>query len=55
MLYISAENNALAPGIAELHMQPGEDITIIFVEGDEIYVNGDGSVEDGSGRRLTDA
>lgn len=51
MLYISAEENALAPGTAELHMQENESLTVILPDGDEIYVSGDGSVFDSSGRK----
>jgi hypothetical protein len=52
MLFIAAEDNALAPGVAELHMQATEDVTVILPEGDEIYVAGDGSVHDGQGREM---
>lgn len=52
MLYVSPEENVLAPGVAELHMQETEDLTIILPNGDEIYVGGDGSVADSAGRRM---
>jgi hypothetical protein len=52
MLYVAAEENVLAPGTAELHMQENEDLTILLPEGDEIYVSGTGEVTDSQGRRL---
>jgi hypothetical protein len=52
MMYVAAEENALAPGIAELHIQAAEDVTIILPEGEEIYVAGDGSVRDSQGREM---
>jgi hypothetical protein len=51
-VYVAAEENALAPGIAELHIQAAEDVTIILPEGEEIYVAGDGSVRDSQGREM---
>lgn len=53
MLYISAEDNMLSPGVAELHMQANDDITIILPGGEEIYVSGNGTVQDNFGRELT--
>lgn len=52
MLYIPAEDNALAPGVAELHLQEAEDIIIVLPEGDEIYVAGDGRVTDNFGKEM---
>jgi hypothetical protein len=52
MLYLSAEDNTLAPGVVEVHMQETEDLTIILPEGDEIYVSGNGQVFDNQGREL---
>jgi hypothetical protein len=52
MLYLSAEDNTLAPCVAEVHMQETEDLTIILPEGDEIYVSGNGQVFDNQGREL---
>jgi hypothetical protein len=40
MLYLSGEDNTLAPGVAELHMQENEDLTILLPDGTEIYVSG---------------
>jgi hypothetical protein len=52
VLYISAEENVLAPGVAELHLQPSDDVTVILFDGSEIYVSGDGGVRDSQGREM---
>ena len=52
MLYIPADGNALADGIAELHLQETEDITVILPDGDEIYISGTGHIETGDGRKI---
>jgi hypothetical protein len=52
MLFISAEENELAPGVAELHIQASEVITVILPEGDEIHVSGDGKVFDSYGKEM---
>lgn len=55
MLYIAADENDLAPGVPELHLDTSDAITIILPNGDEIYVDGDGTVTNGSGIRLREA
>jgi hypothetical protein len=52
MLYLSGEDNALAPGVAELHMQENEDLTILLPDGTEIYVSGNGQVFDNQAREM---
>ena len=50
MLFISPEENVLAPGTGELHLQENEDITIVLPDGDEIYVSGTGAVFGSDGK-----
>jgi hypothetical protein len=52
VLFVSAEGNEMAPGVAELHLQAGDDITVIFPDGTELYVAGNGDVTAGDGRSL---
>lgn len=55
MLFIPGEENVLAPGVPELHLQFTDDITVILPNGEEIYISGDGRVSDNDGTRLREA
>jgi hypothetical protein len=49
MLFVPPEKNVLAPGVAELHLNAADVITVILPEGDEITIAGDGTVYDNDG------